>query len=110
MLKILIVNGYETLGQGEAKLSNTIFLLSKQIFLDKGYEAKTTIIEQGYSAEVEYEKFDWADEILIHFPIYWFSVPGLFKTYLDAILLPKIFILMMVVRENTLVKNMEVVV
>lgn len=91
MLKILIVNGYETLEQGEAKLSNTISLLSKKIFLGKGYEVKTTIIEQGYSAEVEYEKFHWADEILIHFPVYWFSVPGLFKTYLDAILLPKKF-------------------
>lgn len=68
MLKILIVNGYETLGQGEAKLSNTISLLSKKTFLDKGYEVKTTIVEQGYSAELEYEKFDWADKILIHFP------------------------------------------
>ena len=61
MLKILIVNGYETLEQGEAKLSNSISLLSKNIFLDKGYEVKTTIIEQGYSAEVEYEKFHWAE-------------------------------------------------
>ncbi|PCJ31848.1 MAG: flavodoxin [Gammaproteobacteria bacterium] len=93
MIKVLIVNGYETLDQGEAKLSNSISLLSKQLFLDKGYEVKTTIVEQGYSSQVEYEKFDWADKILIHFPVYWFAVPGLFKTYLDTILLPHKFFL-----------------
>lgn len=91
MIKVLIVNGYETLGQGEAKLSDTIFSSSKKIFLEKGYEIKTTIVEQEYFTESEYEKFDWADKILIHFPVYWFSVPGLFKTYLDTILLPQKF-------------------
>lgn len=88
MANILVVNGYETLGQGEARLSNTVFAISKKMFAEKGYEIKTTVVEEGYSADLEYEKFDWADGIFIHFPVYWFSVPGMFKTYLDAILLP----------------------
>ena len=54
---------------------------------------KTTKVEQGYSAELEHEKFDWADKILIHFPIYWFSVPSMFKKYIDTILLPQKFFL-----------------
>jgi len=93
MTKVLIVNGYETLGQGEARLSGSISSIAKNICLDKGYEVKTTIVEQGYTAELEYEKFDWADKILIHFPVYWFSVPSMFKKYIDTILLPQKFFL-----------------
>ena len=32
MVRILIVNGYETLGQGDAKLSNSIFSYQKIFF------------------------------------------------------------------------------
>ena len=59
--------------------------------MENSYEIKFTTVEQGYTAELECEKYNWADKILIHFPVYWFSVPGMFKTYLDTILLPQRF-------------------
>ncbi|MGQ0421841.1 NAD(P)H-dependent oxidoreductase, partial [Bacillus sp. HC-Mk] len=30
-------------------------------------------------------KFLWADVVIYQTPIYWFSVPGLFKTYMDEV-------------------------
>lgn len=46
---------------------------------------KTTIIQDGYHIEEEQQKFLWADIIIYQTPIYWFSVPGLCKTYMDEV-------------------------
>ncbi|MGM9994288.1 MAG: NAD(P)H-dependent oxidoreductase [Candidatus Avigastranaerophilus sp.] len=47
----------------------------------------TTIsnIENGYDINREMEKFKWADTVIFQSPMNWFSVPWIFKKYIDEI-------------------------
>ncbi len=43
---------------------------------------------EGYSAEVkaEHEKIKWCDTIIFVFPMYWWSMPGIMKNWVDRML------------------------
>ena len=59
--------------------------MAKEIFEKKNYEVRVTHVDKGYEVEKELENNLWADIIFIQTPIYWFSIPGKFKTYIDKI-------------------------
>ncbi|WP_053070292.1 NAD(P)H-dependent oxidoreductase [Alkalihalobacillus pseudalcaliphilus] len=50
-----------------------------------------TNVLKGYHISEEIEKFKKADFIIIQTPIYWFSLPGVLKKYIDAVFVPDIF-------------------
>ncbi|MGK5510057.1 NAD(P)H-dependent oxidoreductase [Brevibacillus formosus] len=84
MKKILIINGHQKYGSSEGKLNQTLtdHMVS---LLEKENHVRTTIIQNGYKIEEEHQKFFWADMVIYQTPIYWFSVPGLMKTYMDEV-------------------------
>ncbi|NOU74419.1 flavodoxin family protein [Paenibacillus sp. LMG 31458] len=84
MKNILIINGHQKYGSSSGKLNQTL-MDSMVSLLEKKNNIQTTIIQNGYSIEEEQQKFLWADIIIYQTPVYWFSVPGLFKTYMDEI-------------------------
>ncbi|MBG9732944.1 NAD(P)H-dependent oxidoreductase [Paenibacillus alvei] len=84
MKNILIINGHQQYRSAEGKLNNT--LVENMIRVLSPYNnVKTTVIQNGYHAEEEQQKFLWADVVIYQTPIYWFSVPGLLKTYMDEV-------------------------
>jgi len=86
MKKALLINGYETFeGVGQNRLNRSLIEITKQILEDKGYEVKVTEVEKGYDVSQEVEKHLWADVVFVQTPIYWFNVPGAFKTYIDKV-------------------------
>lgn len=46
---------------------------------------KTTIVESGYDVAEELGKHRWADAVFVQTPVYWMSVPYLFKKYIDEV-------------------------
>lgn len=66
-------------------------MLNKTLFdeivnaLSARHEVKTTVIEEGYEAEEETIKFQWADVIVFQTPVNWYSVPWIFKKYIDEV-------------------------
>ncbi|NEW04717.1 NAD(P)H-dependent oxidoreductase [Paenibacillus sp. SYP-B3998] len=84
MKNILIINGHQKYGSTEGKLNQTL-VDRMQTLLSEKHHIQTTIIQNGYRIEEEQQKFLWADIIIYQTPIYWFSVPGLFKTYMDEV-------------------------
>ncbi|MBP3041067.1 NAD(P)H-dependent oxidoreductase [Bacillaceae bacterium Marseille-Q3522] len=84
MENVLIINGHETYPSSQGKLNETVFssLVEK---LSPHYKVKTTVIADGYQVEEEGEKFNWADIIIFQTPVFWFSIPGTFKTYIDKV-------------------------
>ncbi|MCM3273542.1 NAD(P)H-dependent oxidoreductase [Paenibacillus elgii] len=83
-MKILIINGHQTYRSAEGKLNQT--LVDRMVStLSENNEVQTTIIQNGYNIEEEQQKFIWADVIIYQTPVYWFSVPGLLKTYMDEV-------------------------
>lgn len=87
-MKALLINGYETFsGVGEGKLNRWLVQTTKTILEKKGYEVKTTQIEEGYDVMEEHQKLLWADVVYLQTPVYWFGIPALFKAYIDRVLM-----------------------
>ncbi|AJY74764.1 NAD(P)H-dependent oxidoreductase [Paenibacillus beijingensis] len=84
MKNILIINGHQQYAAAEGKLNRTLMDHMVSVLSEKN-NVKTTIIKDGYRIEEEHDKFQWADVVIYQTPIFWFSVPGLFKTYMDEV-------------------------
>jgi len=88
--KILVINGHKHYWYSEGKLNKTLFDEIVKV-LSPSNEIKTTIIEEGYNVEDEIQKYLWADLVIFQTPVNWFSIPWLFKKYIDEIYQLKIF-------------------
>lgn len=84
MNNILIINGHQFYPYSQGRLNKTLFdaMVSN---LSEKYNIKTTVVQEGYDIKEEQEKFKWADTIIFQTPIYWFSLPTLFKKYIDEV-------------------------
>ncbi|WPU21926.1 NAD(P)H-dependent oxidoreductase [Cedecea neteri] len=86
MKHVLIINAfqfYEGFGKGE--LNKTMAGVIQEEMERRGYEVRTTNIEQGYDIEEEVQKHVWADIIVLQTPVYWFGAPWIYKKYADEI-------------------------
>ncbi|MCZ0704352.1 modulator of drug activity B [Natronobacillus azotifigens] len=90
MKNIFIINGHQAYPNSPGDLNRTIFdeMVKK---LATKYHVQTTIVDEGYLLDEEREKFQWADYIIYQTPIFWFSIPGKFKTYFDQVYKSGIF-------------------
>jgi len=87
-MNVFLIDGYETFpGVGEAKLNHSLVKTATEYFENKGHSVKTTCIESGYDAIDEHEKLIWCDILFIQTPVFWFGIPGLFKSYIDRVLM-----------------------
>ncbi|MGG3622343.1 NAD(P)H-dependent oxidoreductase [Bacillus gobiensis] len=85
MKNILLINGHEVYPpQAKGTLNQTIFSRIAER-LEDAYSIQTTVIQDGYDVSEEQKKFEWADAVIFQTPIYWFSIPGSFKTYIDQV-------------------------
>ncbi|MBW4793234.1 NAD(P)H-dependent oxidoreductase [Pseudomonas tolaasii] len=86
MKKALIINAfqlYEDFSKGE--LNETMANVIQEEMERRGYDVRTTNIEQGYIVDEEVEKHVWADIIFLQAPIHWFGAPWIYKKYADEV-------------------------
>lgn len=87
MKKVLVINGGQKFLHSEGSLNKSLANLSFDYFKNReGFEVKATFVDNGYDIEEELRKFEWADVVVYHTPIWWFSIPFGFKKYLDEVL------------------------
>ena len=85
-MNVLLINGHQRWeGFAEGKLNQTIIDETQKQLVNTGYEVKTTIVESGYEIAEELDKYKWADAVFVQTPVYWMSVPYLFKKYMDEV-------------------------
>ncbi|WP_243387801.1 NAD(P)H-dependent oxidoreductase [Bacillus kexueae] len=84
MKNILIINGHEYYDFAKGELNKTLFH-EMVATLSQKYEVKTTVVQEGYDVKEEQEKFKCADVVIYQTPMYWFSLPALFKKYIDEV-------------------------
>lgn len=82
MENVLVINGHEYYHHSKGELNHTLFHKIVEI-LSPNYQLKTTTLQEGFVKEEEQEKVLWADYIIYQTPIYNYSVPALFKKYID---------------------------
>ncbi len=90
MMDILVINGHEKYTFADGLLNQTLFENIVEL-LAPDNQVKTTVIRKGYITEDEQEKFKWADAVIFQVPVFWFSVPGAFKTYIDRVYAKGVF-------------------
>ena len=86
MKNVLLINAHQRYaGFADGKLNQTLIDAAKELLENLGYETKTTIVESGYNVAGELEKYQRADAVFVQTPVYWMSVPYLFKKYIDEV-------------------------
>jgi len=87
MRNILIINGWHDFANSKGEFNESLFNMSVNFFKESNnYALKVTEINKDYQVEEEVLKFTWADVIIYHTPIWWFSIPFKFKKYFDEVL------------------------
>lgn len=86
MKKIFSLNGGQKFAHSGGAFNEILTDLDQQFFTkERGFEHQITHIDQGYQAQQEVEKYVWADVIIYHFPVWWFSMPFKMKKYIDEV-------------------------
>ena len=83
-MNFLVINGHRYYPFSEGRLNRTLFEEIVSIIQPEN-EIRTTIIENGFNIDEEIEKYKWADVIIYQTPMNWFSVPWIFKKYIDEV-------------------------
>ncbi len=87
MKNILIINGWHAFAEAKGLFNKSLNTIDTSFFnASENYAVKTTQINNGYDVENEVLKLIWADVIIYHTPIWWFSIPFKFKKYFDEVL------------------------
>ncbi len=88
MKKALIINGHENYPNlAEGKFNKTFSNIALKYANNLEMEVKNTYVNEPFDKEEEIQKLLWADIIIFQTPVYWFCVPGKFKTYIDQVFL-----------------------
>lgn len=85
MQKILLLNGGKAFGHSNGLLSKTLHETARQTLLALGKSIDETIIDDGYDAQKEVEKFLIADTVIYQMPGWWMSEPWIVKKYIDEV-------------------------
>ena len=86
MKNVLLINAHQRYeGLAEGRLNRSLVDIAKELLGGIGCEVKTTIVEDGYDIAEELEKYKWMDAVIVQTPVYWMSVPYLFKKYIDEV-------------------------
>ncbi|MEM7746440.1 MAG: NAD(P)H-dependent oxidoreductase [Pseudomonadota bacterium] len=85
MAKILILNGAQPYPFAPGKLNATFAARAMDQLKAQGHEVRLTTVAEGYDADAEIADHQWADAILMQFPVNWMGVPWSFKKYMDEV-------------------------
>lgn len=86
MTKIFIINGGQHFAHSSGKFNKTLLELDKGFFTpNNGFELEISDINKPYVPFEEVDKYVWADIIIYHFPVWWFSMPYKLKEYVDKV-------------------------
>ncbi|RTL90831.1 flavodoxin family protein [Ancylobacter aquaticus] len=85
MSKILILNGAQPYPFAKGILNATLAGRTRDYLTKLGHEVRTTTVAEGYDVESEVANHQWADTIVMQFPVNWMGVPWSFKKYMDEV-------------------------
>lgn len=84
-MNVFLINGAEPRGYSKGFYNGELTKTAKRFFEENGETVDQTIIADGYDIPTEVAKFKRCDVMIFQFPIYWFHMPGIMKTYIDDV-------------------------
>ncbi|WP_424970169.1 NAD(P)H-dependent oxidoreductase [Dinoroseobacter sp. S76] len=85
MSKIFILNGAQPYPFAPGALNAAFAQRANDALEGAGHTLRLTTIAEGYDVEAEIANHQWADRILLQFPVNWMGVPWSFKKYMDEV-------------------------
>ncbi|SEM49836.1 modulator of drug activity B [bacterium A37T11] len=86
MVKIFVINGGQHFAHSLGRFNKTLLELDQSFFVaNNGFELRITDINDPYELNKEVDNYVWADVIIYHTPIWWFSLPYKLKEYIDKV-------------------------
>jgi len=74
MSKILILNGAQPYPFAPGKLNATFAERAHAALTAMGHDVSVTTIAEGYDVEAEVERHQWADTVILQFPVNWMGL------------------------------------
>ncbi|NQY97279.1 MAG: NAD(P)H-dependent oxidoreductase [Henriciella sp.] len=85
MSKIYIINGHQPYPFAKGELNRTLVSRAAMHFENGGHEVRITAVADGYDVEQEIANHQWADTVMMQFPVNWMGAPWPFKKYMDEV-------------------------
>lgn len=85
MRRIFIQNGAQPYPFAKGALNATLAQRAGDFLRSRGAEVRMTTIAEGYDVEAEIGHHQWADAIIMQFPVNSMGVPWSFKKYVDEV-------------------------
>lgn len=85
MSKIFIINGHQSYPFAKGELNAAMAQRAREHLVAAGHEIRTTEVAKGYDVEQEVGNHQWADVVIMQFPVNWMGVPWSFKKYMDEV-------------------------
>ena len=85
MSMIFILNGHQPYTFAPGTLNATLVRRAQECLSGLGDEVRVTRVAEGYDVEQEIGNHQWADVVIMQFPVNWMGVPWSFKRYMDEV-------------------------
>lgn len=85
MSRIFIINGHQPYPFAKGELNTALAERARSYFEITGHEVRLTEVANGYDVEQEIDNHQWADVIIMQYPVNWMGVPWVFKKYMDEV-------------------------
>ena len=85
MRRILILNGHQPYPFAKGELNATLVDRMITFLKAAGDKVRVTRVTDGYDVDQEIASHQWADVVMMQFPVNWMGVPWSFKRYMDEV-------------------------
>lgn len=85
MSNILIINAMKKFAHSAGALNDTLSRFAADFLTTAGHQIQVTVVDKGYDAAEEVEKYLWADVVIYQMPGWWMGAPWILKKYIDDV-------------------------
>ena len=85
MSNIFMLNGAQPYGFAPGKLNASLIERATGHLTDMGHTVRMTASADDYDVDTEIENHQWADTVIMQFPVNWMGAPWAFKKYMDDV-------------------------
>lgn len=85
MSNILILNGAQPYPFAKGELNAAFANRAEAVLKEMGHAVRRTTVAEGFDVEEEIASHQWADLIILQFPVNWMGVPWVLKKYMDEV-------------------------
>lgn len=85
MSNVFIINGHQPYPFAKGELNAALIERAQKHLSSGGHNVRVTEVANGFDTEREVANHQWADVIIMQYPVNWMGVPWSFKKYIDEV-------------------------